>query len=453
MTPAARSRMFRAGDDPQPDDAAARLREIGAALQDVIEGLALVDAAALGEEGRRQLQRARAAGRAAARIVGALPAEAGGAVDLVEVLNDLDDRWGGHAGARGTTLALTIAPDVPRQVALDRLALDRALSNLLSAAIAGARGGSVRLSVDCAAETLDFAVAASGRADAAPAAPSAALSVAKAMAAKLGGRIDTGTAPGVGFGATLALPRLVWNLPGDGLPDRALEGLRLRLADPGADAAVALAEIVLRHGGTVLAEDAGGTAPLTVVVADGPAGITALAETRSTARGAVLALSGDLLSTRRAELAAAGADAVLALPLPAADVVVEALLAVRRGSAPDDEGFDPEKLLRLLDLAGPEVAGELLDRLDEDLETVDAVLSDAAPARDVPALRAQTHVLISLAGAVGAERLQHLAEDLNAAAHAGNEDAIDRLWSAAAPLLARLRAHVADVRAERGAAA
>jgi len=187
-------------------------------------------------------------------------------------------------------------------------------------------------------------------------------------------------------------------------------------------------------------------------VADGPEGAAALERVRAMTRGPVLALSGNLLAQRQAELAAAGADAVLALPLPAPEVVVETLLAMRRGSAPDAEGFDPAKLARLLDLAGAEVADELLERLAEDLETVAVVLADAAPARDIAALRAQTHVLISLAGAVGAVALQHLAEDLNAAAHAAEGAEIDRLWAAAAPLLARLRTHVDGVRAARGEA-
>lgn len=452
MSPAARFPLTRATEDPVAEDAAIRLREIAAALQDVIEGLALVDGAALAEDGRRQLQRARAATRAAARIAGALPAEADGPADLVDVLTDLEDRWGGQAGARRAALSLTIAPEVPRQVALDRLALDRALSDLLARALAGAQGGSVRLAVDCPGADLVFTVATSGRYDPARAGQVDAPSVAGAMASALGGRLDIDAPQGGGFAARLVLPRGTWGLPGAGLPDRALEGVRLWLAAPEAAAAKALAGIVLRHGGTLVTEDAGGAAPVSVVVADGPEGAGAVEQARAMTRGPVLALSGNLLSRRQAELAAAGADAVLALPLPAPEVVVETLLAVRRGSAPDTEGFDPEKLARLLDLAGAEVADELLERLAEDLETVAAVLADAAPARDIAALRAQTHVLISLAGAVGAVALQHLAEDLNAAAHAAEGADIDRLWTAAAPLLARLRAHVDGVRKARGEA-
>lgn len=444
-----RARVLQPDRSPAPDDAETRLREIAAALQDVIEGLALVDAAALAEDGRRQLLRARAAGRAAARIVGTLPADTD-PTDLAEVFADLEDRWGGHAGARGAVLSLTVAPEVPRQVALDRSALERVLSLLLAQAQAGARGGTVRLLADCVGGALAVRVSGPGHPGAAR--PEDAVAVARALAAELGGRIDLAAPADAGFDATLALPRAAWGLPGAGVPDRALEGVRVRLATPEAGPAAMLAEIVQRHGGAVVTEDAGGAAPVAVIVIDGPEAAEALRQLRAETHGPVLALSPRLLARDRDDLAAAGADAVLALPLPPAEVVVEALLAARRNSAPDAEGFDPDKLLRLLDLAGTEVAGELLDRLAEDLATVDAVLSAAAPARDIAGLRAQTHVLISLAGAVGAERLQHLAEDLNAAAHAGDAEAIDRLWGAAAPLLERLRTHVDGVRAAQGAA-
>lgn len=453
-----RARALQPDGSPAPDDAETRLREIAAALQDVVEGLALVDAAALAEDARRQLLRARAAGRAAARIVGTLPADTG-PTDLSDVVADLEDRWGGHARARGAALSVTVAPDVPRQVALDRPVLERVLSLLLAQAmagsvagsLAGSRGGTVRLLADCAGGALAVRVSGPGRPGAAG--PEDAVAVARALAAALGGRIDMAASADAGFDATLALPRAAWDLPGAGVPDRALEGVRVQLATPGAEPAAALAAIVQRHGGRVVAEEeAGGAAPIAVIVIDGPEAAEALRQLRAATHGPVLALSPRLLARDRDDLAAAGADAVLALPLPPAEVVVEALLAARRNSAPDAEGFDPDKLLRLLDLAGPEVAGELLDRLAEDLGTVGAVLSAAAPARDIAALRAQTHVLISLAGAVGAERLQHLAEDLNAAAHAADADAIDRLWGAAAPLLSRLRTHVDGVRAAQGTA-
>lgn len=107
--------------------------------------------------------------------------------------------------------------------------------------------------------------------------------------------------------------------------------------------------------------------------------------------------------------------------------------------------MDPSRLTSLLEMAGPELRDELLDRLALDLLSVQEVLSEAVPMLDWDALRAQTHVLIALAGAAGASRLQWLAESLNAAAHqldAVRADALHTLMGEPLDMLiALIRAH------------
>ena len=71
----------------------------------------------------------------------------------------------------------------------------------------------------------------------------------------------------------------------------------------------------------------------------------------------------------------------------------------------------------LIQLAGPVVAPELLSQLDDDLGLIEEELTQALAAQDIPAIRHQTHVLIALAGSVGAEGLLQLAKSLNAQAH------------------------------------
>lgn len=120
-----------------------------------------------------------------------------------------------------------------------------------------------------------------------------------------------------------------------------------------------------------------------------------------------------------AALRQAGAQAVLELPpepfvgidrtLTAA---VRAVLA-RGGSVLQDDG----RFRRLLEIAGPTGSAELLDRLQEDLQQVEDGLTKALQRADKTELRNTTHVLIALAGAVGATELQRHAEDLNRAAH------------------------------------
>lgn len=75
--------------------------------------------------------------------------------------------------------------------------------------------------------------------------------------------------------------------------------------------------------------------------------------------------------------------------------------------------FDPAPLRHLMDLAGPELAGELQQRLIEDLSSVARHLTNAA---DLPGIQAQCHVLMSLSGTVGATSLHARADSLHQAA-------------------------------------
>lgn len=99
---------------------------------------------------------------------------------------------------------------------------------------------------------------------------------------------------------------------------------------------------------------------------------------------------------------------------------------------------DRERYRRLLDLAGAEAAQELLQRLTEDLARVERGLARALAGPHPGEVRSETHVLIALAGAVGATPLQCLAEALNAAAHREAGDEIMRLGGTTLEQLSRL---------------
>ena len=173
--------------------------------------------------------------------------------------------------------------------------------------------------------------------------------------------------------------------------------------------------------------------------------------------------AAQLVSAIRAQGGAPGRVPVLALgPLAGADATLDcgasadelaatlAAVLERRGAElvqmeTLDQAVDPVRFDRLMDMAGPDAAQELLDRLEEDLAGVALGLSHALGGETiVPAeLRAQTHVLIALAGAVGAEPLQRLAEALNAAAHRGSVAEMARLGAATEARLAKLARFVA----------
>lgn len=108
-------------------------------------------------------------------------------------------------------------------------------------------------------------------------------------------------------------------------------------------------------------------------------------------------------------------------------------------------GFDAARLGRLLDLVGPDQAPALLTQLRIDLAACGEQISAARPGPDWNALRDASHVLISLAGSVGATGLHGMAQDLNATAHARDAAALARLLPALSTDLAALIALIADM--------
>jgi two-component system, OmpR family, aerobic respiration control sensor histidine kinase ArcB len=89
----------------------------------------------------------------------------------------------------------------------------------------------------------------------------------------------------------------------------------------------------------------------------------------------------------------------------------------------------------LMVLAGPETAPDLLDRLAEDLQSVQQQLTLPRAPADWENLRAQSHILIGLAGAVGAESLRSSAVDLNNLANVHQQTGLDTVMRRVLPLL------------------
>lgn len=79
----------------------------------------------------------------------------------------------------------------------------------------------------------------------------------------------------------------------------------------------------------------------------------------------------------------------------------------------DSSGLDETTLLRLLDLAGPSDAPELMRRLIADVRGVAEGMMTGLETEDRAAMRKHSHVLLAIAGTIGAERIHALAALLN----------------------------------------
>jgi len=116
----------------------------------------------------------------------------------------------------------------------------------------------------------------------------------------------------------------------------------------------------------------------------------------------------------------------------------------------DMAAIDTTVLDHLIDMIGPAATPEFIMRLLADLRRADAGISVAQQSGDPEGLRRHSHVLIGLAGAVGAVRLVPLAQHLNRTAGADAGAGTAALVAAAREQIALL---IAGVMARNPAAA
>ena len=486
--------------------------DLRAAVSDVIGGLRLIDHTGLDANTRLQLERVQAAGEALARLLeselallqgeGSLDDPVNGNVHTTRLLNDLKMRWAGKAQEKGLGFALHVAPGVPQVLSLDRMALDRVMSNLLSNAVKYTDRGMVRLNVDLLPdETLRFVVADDGPGFSDRALSSVfiggarpdgrgkpglglGLRITKDMTDRLKGTIVVCNAETGGAVATVLLPRAAW-LPGgppSGIKQSApdLTNIRVLLADDSPTNQAIIGNMLASLGAEYEIASDGVEAmhwldrerfDIALLDIEMPrlSGLEVLrilrAQTGDTAKMPVLAITAYVLRANREAIYAAGADGLLAKPVLCVQsfgAAIQRVLARKNQPAhslaadpvllpPDSAGLvlDRGRFDHLMTLSGPVGAIELLSRLTTDLQQVERGLVRSISDGTLSEVRAHTHVLISLAGAVGAGPLQHLAQRMNDAAHNGTRETIDLLAGFLLPQLDQLIHFVFNERVNR----
>lgn len=85
---------------------------------------------------------------------------------------------------------------------------------------------------------------------------------------------------------------------------------------------------------------------------------------------------------------------------------------------------DGAALRHIVELAGPDLAPRILSQMQTDLAATSEALAAAVSRGDCTEIRAQSHVLISLVGTIGAKAMHSAACRLNEAAHAGDHATI-----------------------------
>jgi CheY-like chemotaxis protein/anti-sigma regulatory factor (Ser/Thr protein kinase) len=436
--------------------------DLRAAISDVLGGLRLIKTDTLDEAAKLQIERVRVSGEELARLLeegmSFMPDESApgpSAISTAKLLKDLEMRWSGRAREKGLSLQIAVAANAPRRIAVDRVALDRALSNILSNAIKFTARGEIRLDVSShRAGVLDFCVRDQGdgfspQAQAqlwqpqsrAPDRPNEGeglgLHICKQMVERLGATI---TVRNMERGAQVAISVPVTELEEAGktaLPD--LRGMRVLIAEDSETNQAILAQMLEELGAKVSIANDGIAAldlidhaltaglPFALALVDiemprlgGLEVIRALRKIPDTAMP-IVAVTAYVLRSNRAAIFAAGADAIMSKPLETIYIVGDAILKAQAAqglsrAAIETPQIDLARFDRLLVAAG-QGTPELLRRLMADLKSCERKLIASIAVHDLSGIRAQTHILMSVAGAVGAVRLQALATALNAQAH------------------------------------
>ncbi|MEM7268583.1 MAG: response regulator [Pseudomonadota bacterium] len=159
------------------------------------------------------------------------------------------------------------------------------------------------------------------------------------------------------------------------------------------------------------------------------------------ANAPVIALTAYAMQEHREKIRQAGADGLIPKPIISIEQFGSDILtyiddgAARRstsaaaGLAGDGPQIEMEIFDSLAETIGGDAMQDLLSKIEVDLTDVREQIVQSTRSRDEEMMRASTHVLISVAGAVGAVRLQGQAEKLNALANQGDFGLIENLSS------------------------
>ncbi|GLS86751.1 hypothetical protein GCM10010873_17250 [Cypionkella aquatica] len=443
--------------------------DLRAALSEVIGGLRLIDPHQLPSEPRLHIARTRAASEALALLMEQAlvlllddPQSRAPSLQTHALLQSLQLRWTARAHQLGLEFQLH-ATDLPAELALDGVVVERVLSNLLNNAIKYADTGCISCDlrlVEQSGPALQITVQDQGKGFSADT---------LSRLYSCGNRGEHHNTPGSGMGL-----HIVWQMvthAGGGIsasnhakggaqivvhlplasatafppqPQTAkpmkpnlqvLANLRLLVADDSETGRLVLAHQLTSQGASV------------TTVADGQQAIQALQQQsfdallidiempqmnglevighiRSSAGAQaklpVLAITAYQLRANKTAILAAGADGLLCKPVLDAQALADAVRQVLHRNAPAQNlapQIEPAQLQQLLSMAGPAVAAELLEHLLQDLRATERGLLAASHGPDWTTLRRHTHVMIALAGTAGATQLHQLAQALNQLAH------------------------------------
>lgn len=485
-----------ATDADEPSAEALLLHDVRGALADILGGLELLEAPGLPRHAVQQLDRVRASALQLARLISQLERSRAepdsgegqphpGSVVLTALLPAILNRWRGTAAVRGIAFSHDIALPEGLAVAIDPLAFERAINNLIDNALKYGAGAPVSVRAEARGSAVTITVRDAGPGVAPEAAsemlrPGArggagegsgfGLHIAKKAVEGVGGSLHFGPNPeGRGMEARIEFPlcaasRIARAPAAPAALPRPLAGRTALVVEDNETNRLVVTEMLERLGAGWKAARDGleGLAALAqddfdVVLVDIEmprlGGIEMIRRMRAHSEPRIagvpaLAITAYGLPQHRRAIVEAGADGVILKPVDDVELFGVAVARVLRSA------FDPARLSELRAQLGREGYARLADTLSRDLGGCLDLLRRASDERDTERLRRATHNLVALGGVVGADALAAASRGLNLMLHADTPPTREEIEVAAqhlVELVAEVRSVVdAGLREEEG---
>lgn len=448
--------------------------DVRSSLFGLLGSLAIIDDSALGGEARDQLERARASGSLLSDLLDLAfgnesTQEPATPLRVHQELDSVVERWTNQATEKGVTLSVEASVQLPPLTTKDRTAFHRVFNNLVGNAIKFSDDGVIQLAAAVKGDdTLQIIVTDEGPGfspnslamlfefrgrppDSPQVGTGLGLFISKSLVEEMGGKIWVENCDSGGGQVTVILPvtlsakrRTVDN----GLPD--LSHLNILLAEDNVTNQLVVTQMLKTMGARYQVASDGVEAlemfykaNFDVVLLDiempRKSGLEVLREIRardgSRANTPLVALTAYVMQEHRERIEAAGADGIIAKPIAGIAELgnmickyvdgVNETTTVMTKVRPIIDTVDIAKVnVKIFDVLlqtiGREGLPEFLETVILDFNNISEALIQAEGRDDEKTVRANSHILISVAGAIGAQNLQHLAEDLNRAARSGN---------------------------------
>ncbi len=459
-------------------DRALLAHDVRGGLMRILGGLAALDAEEMSREVREQLERISATTEAVACLVSRVFTDPSASVeaefdfhstDVPRLLDYLRRRWKAEARDKGLSLRVVAEADVPTRISIDPVALARILSNLIGNSVKHCPSGGIEIVASGTSNGgILFRLCDTGpgiREEAlervlygpvpellVPAQPTDGLSirVLRLLAEEISADLTLRNREGGGLEAQVSISatHCTHTEPAPAYPDSDLAGVRILLAEDNPTNQMVATQMlralraevtVTSDGAEALAAFEEGSFDMVVLDIEMPrvSGLDVIRRIRARkdARASVpiVALTAYAMREHQDRIAKAGADGLISKPISGIEPLGRALALYlpanhRAGTGeaeanaptgPASPVLDAEVYDALAQAIGPELMSELIEKVVADIGAARADIEAGQAANDAPAIRAASHILISVAGAIGAVGLQSLAQGLNGLASEG----------------------------------